>query len=170
MGAVLAAMRQEASQLLRNAPLRPKLWGRAVDFIGNFTHRVHRVKEEDLLFPVLSEYGLIPLSTTARLDRQHGVLHGLTVELCDGVSSGDWESTVRVVSRYVDLMGPHLAEEEDSLLAAATARLDGERIAEVREAFDRLEAERMPPKGRLHYLGVARALCEDTGVSYELDP
>ncbi len=170
MGAVLAAMREEARGLVRNAPLRPQLWGLVVDFIGNFTHRIHRVKEEQLLFPALWDGGLVHENGFGRLERQHGLLHRLTLELCDGVSAGDWKSTARVVYRYVDLMGPHLAAEEESLVADATRQLEPERVMEIRRAFDALEAERMPPKGRRHYLDVARRLCEETGVEGHLDP
>jgi len=48
---------------------------------------------------MLWERGLLRENGFGRLQGQHGLLHGLSVELCEGVSDGDWERTVRLISR-----------------------------------------------------------------------
>jgi hemerythrin-like domain-containing protein len=165
MLAVLEAMDAEARRLLDGGVLRPEFWRGVVEFIGNFSHRVHRVKEERFFFPALEAWGLATPEICRHIADDHEKLKELTWLLCDGVNEGDWEKTFRVVAMYLDRMRSHIHAEEQQLLSPALAEVDAERVRPVAEGFAALEAETLGPEGRLGYLEITRSVCDDVGIT-----
>jgi len=162
---VVEAMREEAMVLREGSPLRPAFWEGVVDFIGNFVHRVHRAKEEDVFFPVLVEQGLIDSEREAHLHDEHSHLKDLTLELCDGVSEGDWEKAMRVVARYLDLMTAHLDAEERHMRNPAVRALPAEEWKDVQRSFGAIEGRVLGESGRREYLELTRSLCADVEIT-----
>ena len=164
MLAALAAMEVEAKRLLHGEPLRPDFWRGVVEFIGNFSHRVHRVKEERFFFPALEAWGLIEPETCRHIGDDHESLKELTWLLCDGVNEGDWEKAFRVVSMYLARMRAHLEAEEHRMTIPELAQVDDERVGPVRAGFAAIEAEELGSDGRLEYFDITRSLCRDVGI------
>ena len=165
MQAVLGAMEEESRRLLGGQPLRPEFWRGAVEFIGNFSHRVHRLKEEQILFPALEAWGLLEAEACERLRDDHEALKDLTWLLCDGVHDGEWEKVFRSVATYTGRMRVHLEAEEGGLLAPGLANVGAERMDPLSDGFARLEAETLGAGGRLRFLEISRSLCLDVGIA-----
>jgi hemerythrin-like domain-containing protein len=165
MLAVLEAMEAEARRLLDGGVLRPEFWRGVVEFIGNFSHRVHRVKEERFFFPALEAWGLATPGVCRRIEDDHEKLKELTWLLCEGVNEGDWEKTFRVVAMYLARMRDHIDAEERQLLSPALAEVDAERVRPVSEGFAALEAEALGAAGRLGYLEITHSVCTDVGIA-----
>lgn len=164
MGSVLGAMEQEARRLRGGDPLRPEFWGRVVDFIGDFTHRVHRVKEEEVFFPALEGWGLVDPEVCRHLHSDHEKLEDLTRVLCEGVGEGDWEKAFRVVAIYLDRIRPHLEAEEQRLLAPDLGRIPEPGAAFLSRRFASIEAEVLGADGRGEVLALVQSLRRDTGL------
>lgn len=165
MGLAISAMEGEARQLLRGASLRPDFWQLAVDFIGNFTHRVHRVKEEEVFFPALSERGLLTPEYCRHFAEDHEALGGLTLELCDGVAEGDWEKAFRVVSIYLSRIRPHLEMEERSLLAAEVSEIPEPVVADIQRRFHEIEVVGLGTEGRSRVVSITQELRRAVGLA-----
>lgn len=152
MESVLEAMQTEEQRLFDGASLRAAFWSDVVDFVGNFVHRCHRAKEE-ALFGHLVEAGAVASATVAKLEQEHRWAGRTTAELCEAISDGDWERTLRLTGQYVSVMRAHMAREDRDLLSGTTrAALD---IAAVREAFDALEP---PQPGRRATIALVQRL------------
>jgi hemerythrin-like domain-containing protein len=167
MRAALAGMRQEALDLRRNRPLRPQLWSKVVDVIGNFIHRIHRVKEEAVFFPRLLQDGIIDASDRAHLLDENEQLQSLALALCDGANEGAWEKAMRIAARYLSLMESHLRSGEQRLVNPLVRALPPETERQLREAFTEIETARLGEADRGHYLELVRTICRETGVSFE---
>ena len=164
MLAVLGAMEAEGKELLHDKPLRPDFLKGAVEFIGNFSHRIHRVKEERFFFPALEAWGLVEPEACQRLEEDHRALRDLTTLLCDGVNEGDWEKAFRVVAMYLGRIRLHLEAEEAGLLSADLSEIWDECIAPMMESFTALERAEFIGASRLHYVEIADSLCRDVGL------
>jgi hemerythrin-like domain-containing protein len=167
MRVALAGMHQEALNLRQNRPLRPQLWSKVVDVIGNFIHRIHRAKEEAVFFPQLLEDGIIDDAERAHLLDDHQQLQSMTFDLCDGVSEGDWEKAMRTAARYLSVMAAHLRAEEQRLASPGVRALPQETVSHLRNAFAEIETATLGEGSRQHYLELARSICRDTGISFE---
>jgi len=165
MLAVLAAMEAEGKELLHGTPLRPEFWKGVVEFIGNFSHRIHRVKEERFFFPALEAWGLVEPEACQRLEEDHRALRDLTALLCDGVNEGDWEKAFRVVAMYLGRMRVHLDVEEIALLSADLSEVGDEHVAPMMESFAALEREEFTGASRLYYVEIADSLCRNVGLT-----
>lgn len=157
---VLLAMESEIRKLARRQAIRFEVWELIVEFIGNFLHLCHRRKEEEALF--------VPMAATGWKERddvsiEHGRAERATHGICEAVSDGDWEMTVRLGSAYAYGMRRHMQREELSVLRLAKRSLSPEQVATAREAFDRIEATVMPA-GRKRLLEIIRELCKLTDV------
>lgn len=165
MDAVLAAMEREARRLSVHGELRPDFWDGVVDCIGNFTHLVHRRKEEQALFPALKRAGLMEDGgELAILTKEHEGSHQLTLDLVDGVSDGDWEKVLRVVHLYLTMARDHLEREEREVFGPLERDLDAAATVKLRQQFDVIEADAIGNRDRKHYLDVARHICVEAGL------
>lgn len=165
MDLALAAMDEEARQLLRGSELRPDFWRTAVEFIGDFTHRVHRVKEEQVFFPALCEWGLLEPEQAEHLAHEHESLGQLTLELYDAIGESDWEKAFRVVASYLGRIRPHLEAEELRLLSPKLAEIPDERMVPIFDRFRAVERDVLGPDGRRKLMEFTQRLCRQVGLA-----
>jgi hemerythrin-like domain-containing protein len=167
---VLAAMEAEALRLNQGEDLRAGFWGDVVDFIGNFVHLSHRVKEETAFYPAVVRGGLIEASRSDDLEQEHDNARRLTLGICEGVESGDWEQVIRLVSMYVYFQRHHMKNEELELVLPFMRQLDASMDDEIASAFRAVEATALAVRDRRHYVDLARRLCDAAGVAHGLLP
>lgn len=168
MRAVLDAMERKAAALAAGQPLHPGFWANVVDFIGNFVHQCHRAKEQEQLFPAALEHGGLVRERSETLAHEHANAKDMTLSLCSAVEESDKDAVLRIVTAYIPFMREHMASEERWLFGPMRDDLPEEQVAPVRAAFDEIEEDRLA-SGRLHYVEVARELCEQVGIGHELD-
>ena len=165
MDAVLAAMEREARRLSVHGELRLDFWEGVVDCIGNFTHLVHRRKEEQALFTALKRANVADENgAIATLTKEHEGAHELTIALVDGVSDGDWEKVLRVAHLYSKQTREHIDREEREVFEPIERHLDAGALVKMRQQFDVIEADALGPRDRKHYLDVARRICVEAGL------
>ncbi|MDJ0850506.1 MAG: hypothetical protein QNK04_19205 [Myxococcota bacterium] len=168
MDAALEAIGHEARQLREGHSLRPEFWSRAVDFIGNYVHRVHRAKEEEL-FRALLGWGLVARGASTPLVEDHARARELTFDLCDAVGDGDWERVLRLVALYLRFMEPHMRCEESHWLEPLDRRLDAEHQETLRASFRAIDERELPGGVRTGYAETVRWLVRKTGVPDPLE-
>lgn len=159
---VLLAMQNEAGRLANRQPFRPELWGKVVDFVGNFGLLVHYRKKAAHLYPQLASAGLG--DEIQGLDREQGLEIDQTLDLVDALQEGDWEKVLRLVVVYVGTKRQQLEREELQILLPARTHLDPQALAALRASFDEVEKKALPDKGRKEYLEIARALIREAGL------
>lgn len=167
MATVITAMEREAEQMLRGGSLRLAFWRDLVDFNGNFVHLCHRVKEEQQLLPALREHGLLDAQQHDAVHHEHASAKRLTLDLCDGVSTGDWERALRLVSIYAHILRPHMRREEAGAFASAAHALPAAGEAKLRSGFTEVQKAALARGGRRHYVEVARRLAATAGLAVD---
>jgi hemerythrin-like domain-containing protein len=68
----------------------------AIDFLGNFVHVCHRVKEELIQFPAMARNGVISTNFTEVIEKEHKRAKGMMLSLCRSYEEGDWEGVLRI--------------------------------------------------------------------------
>lgn len=164
MEVVLGAMEAEAEAMLTGSSLRTEFWTDIVDFNGNFVHMCHRAKEEEFLIPALVEHGLLDARQQEAIHQEHLSGKDLTMSLCEGVGEADWEKVLRLVSIYMHILRPHMRREETGIFAAA-ANLPAAAQERLQRAFAEVERRALGPRGRRHFVAVARRLVRGTGIA-----
>jgi hemerythrin-like domain-containing protein len=119
---------------------------RLLEFFAVFVDTCHHGKEEALLFPALEREGV---------SRQGGPIGVMLAEHDAGRAhiAGMRRALVRAESAefarharaYADLLRQHIFKEDNVLFRIAAQRLSPEVEAELREGFDRIEAEKVGP-------------------------
>jgi hemerythrin-like domain-containing protein len=123
-----------------------------LEFLSVFVDRCHHGKEEEFLFPALKAAGVPgdggPVAVMLS-EHEHG--RTLVAQLKEGVArytSGDKTAASGIrgaVGEYVDLLTQHIEKENGVLFAVADAKFTEATDAELFEAFERLERERVGP-------------------------
>ncbi len=167
MSSVLLAMEAEADGMLTGRSLRIDFWRDLVDFNGNFVHLCHRVKEEQHLIPALLGAGLLDPSQATALGHEHESGKSLTLDLCQSVGDGDWESVLRLVSIYAHLLRPHMRREESGAFAIAST-LPTAVQHNLQVAFEAVDRSALEGRGREHYAQVARRLAKACGLTTDV--
>ena len=121
-----------------------------LDFLATFVDRCHHGKEEDYLVPALEAAGVAreggPIGVMLA---EHEQGRKLVAKLKEGVArydAGDKTAAVNIqhtIDDYAALLTQHIAKENDVLFPMAVARIDTDKDAELCEAFERLEHERI---------------------------
>ena len=119
------------------------------------------------LFPLLNIAGLLDERQTQSLKKEHRAAVRLILELCDGVSEGDWEKVLRLSSQMLHFMLSHMQEEEAALLGPANPGLSPERVASLAGSFRELESRALDERGRAHYVALVGRLCQVTGIEID---
>jgi hemerythrin-like domain-containing protein len=140
-----------------------------VEFINEFADRYHHGKEEAYVFPALERRGIArkggPL---AALESQHEIERELTAKMRHAVADYrdlDPESVQHFVfaaRKYSRHLIAHIQAEDSLLFRLADEMLEETDIAEMKEGFERAEAE-LSPRTRDEYARLASEL-EDTWV------
>lgn len=167
MRIVMDAMQQEASGLAAGKPMRAGFWAKVVDFIGNFVHQCHRTKEQEQLFPAAVDHGDMAVDRSHALAEEHAHAKDMTLSLCSAFETDDREAVLRIVMTYLPFMREHMLSEERDLFGPMRDDLPKAEAEHVRDAFDDIEEDRLA-SGRLHYVEIARELCEEAGIAHDL--
>ena len=123
-----------------------------LEFLTVFVDRCHHGKEEDFLFPALESAGLSrDQSHIGELLQEHEqgrqLVAGLrdvanNFKIADQTVAGKLEKAGR---EYVALLKEHIQKEENVLFPMAEDMLGEEKDAELAEAFEKVERERVGP-------------------------
>ncbi|MCF8029164.1 MAG: hemerythrin domain-containing protein [Desulfobacteraceae bacterium] len=123
-----------------------------IEFLTVFVDRCHHGKEEDFLFPALEAAGVPrdqgPIGV---LLQEHEQGRRLVAELRDAAkdfTSGDkaaGKTVEKAALDYVGLLGRHIEKEESVLFPMVLEMLGPEKQAELSEAFEKLEEDRIGP-------------------------
>ena len=157
---VLEAVQTEAGKIGQKKHLDLDFWEGAVEIIGNFGLLFHYAKKANHLFPAIEPFGM--KEKIRALDQQQQQDIDVTLELCNAVSEGDWETVQRLVSLYVGTKRDHMAREEQEVLLPAKALLSSEVAQSLRHTFDAMEGP--PGKTRRLYLESALRVIRDAGL------
>jgi hemerythrin-like domain-containing protein len=127
MLAAAAATEAVAAAITAGADTAPQTLEAAAEFFALFAHRIHRDKEEELLFPALRDRGVRDASCIAPLlaDHEDALAAFTTMQHAAAeYSAGDREAATRwaqAARRYCDRLRYHVRREE--LVIANSERL-----------------------------------------------
>ncbi len=119
---------------------------RVLEFLAVFVDTCHHGKEEELLFPALEREGVPrdggPIGVMlAEHDAGRAHIAGMRRALAQAAPA----EFVQHARAYADLLRQHIFKEDNVLFRIAAQRLSPELEAELREGFDRIEAEKVGP-------------------------
>ncbi|MCB9882067.1 MAG: hemerythrin domain-containing protein [Planctomycetes bacterium] len=162
IGQVLRAMEVEAGNLVRGNAPRDEFWALAVEFVGNFSHLCHQVKEERHMIPALIEQGKVPDRSLHAVHREHGRERDLTLDLCNAVQDGEPKAIRTAATEFVALMQAHL-DQEERFLFDLVRDLPARCQLDLQSGFARTEQEALGHKGRTYYVQLVSQMCTKTG-------
>jgi hemerythrin-like domain-containing protein len=123
---------------------------RIMEFLTVFIDKCHHGKEEEFLFPALEAAGVMreggPIGV---LLGEHDEGRRLVSRLDQCVAdhrSGDRQAAAGIqetITAYVNLLQQHITKEDTVLFPLADERLGAEQAADLFEAFEQLERERI---------------------------
>jgi hemerythrin-like domain-containing protein len=121
-----------------------------IEFLSVFVDKCHHGKEEEFLFPALEKAGVAsdggPIGVMLEEHEQGRQLVAKLKESVGRYASGDKTAAVSVqhtIDDYVALLTRHIDKENNVLFQMADAKLNAHQDAELFEAFERLERERI---------------------------
>lgn len=159
MARVLDAMEAEATAMNRGRPLRLEFWAGLIEFVQAFVQESHRVKEEQHLFPHMSEVGTLPEGRAGALEREHGQARQITERLCRLAEAGDWEGVVRLSALYLHVIRPHMRREEVEWTGPAPEGVTDADLERIRQSFVEVERAAFGTADRAHWIGLVDRVC-----------
>jgi hemerythrin-like domain-containing protein len=123
-----------------------------IDFSKNFTDVCHHGKEEESLFPALEKAGMPRhMGPIAVMLMEHEITKQLAEKIEESakayLSTGNADSLVDSISKYVEHVLAHLWKENNRLFVMAEMRLHG--IADqMTKSLDAVEAEKLSKVGK----------------------
>ena len=121
-----------------------------IEFLSVFVDKCHHGKEEEFLFPALEKAGVArdggPIGVMLDEHEQGRQLVAKLKESVGRYAAGDKTAAVSVqhtIDDYVALLTRHIDKENNVLFEMADAKLNADLDAELFEAFERLERERI---------------------------
>jgi len=147
---MLRIMESISANLQKGEVLNAIQYGKIIEFIKGFADKCHHGKEEDILFPVLTEHGIPneggPIGVMLR-EHQEGRNHIKELSAAfEEFKNGNKQAIsniVRCSMNYVHLLRTHIEKENNILFMMADKVLDEAEQSEIAEAFEKLEAERI---------------------------
>lgn len=143
---MLAVMRSLAARWEDGQAPDPAQLGSILEFLRVFADACHHGKEEDVLFPALQQAGLPreggPIGVMLH---EHTLGRGHIRDMAAALAAADWRAFMAAALAYVELLTQHIAKENQVLFVMAERLLGEQALADMREAFERIEAERIGP-------------------------
>ncbi len=162
---VLGALETAASRVAGPGESGPSFFIDACEFIHGFADGFHHLKEENVLFETLAQYGMPrhggPIAVLlAEHDQGRAFARGLraAAERWAGGDASARADAVEHAQAYVDLMRQHIAKEENILFVMAEQFLPPDVQELVLADFERVEQERAAPGTRDRFLALATEL------------
>ncbi len=158
---MLDVAEEVAGRIEKEMTVTPETLAGLLEFLRLFADRCHHGKEEDVLFPKLGEKGLSPnAGPVAVMLYEHEQGRGLIrsmAEASESFAAGEkaaakkWAAAARA---YARLLRAHIDKENEVLFVMAERLLSNAEQAELTEAFERVEVEKMGEgtHERLHLL------------------
>lgn len=138
---VLDSMERECLDLAAGKELRQAFWRRALAFHSDFADGLHHDREEKLLFPALERAGLGSNGPTAMLRQEHERGRAWRQRLGSAINTGDALRVQAASAGFIDFQRQHIQKENLILFPLARQLLSPEVAAELRLAFQSLEAD-----------------------------
>lgn len=120
------------------------------DFFSVFVDRCHHGKEEELLFPALEAVGVSrqggPIGVMLQ-EHQQGREHVVQMkkalaQYMDGRSAAA-ATLAEHAKAYINLLSQHIDKENGVLFPIASRHLSSEKLAELKNGFDRIERDKI---------------------------
>jgi len=119
----------------------------ALQFVQNYADRYHHVREEEHLFPLLEETGLLDGGALGFLQQEHALERGLLAELSLSVEEyryGDADAVqrfVEIADRFRQHLIGHMQKEDSLLFRMAEDLLDDDAKNELMRNLAQTPAE-----------------------------
>jgi hemerythrin-like domain-containing protein len=121
----------------------------ATEWLSTFAHRIHRDKEEELLFPILQSKGLgESLGCIGALMAAHDDGREAFRRMLVSMAESDQSSWASAVWAYAELMRLHIRREDDVVFRLASSLLSDEDEAKLMLGFAEIDE-----KARIAELG-----------------
>lgn len=166
---LLAILEKVSERMETGQAVHPGDLNRILEFIRTFTDRCHHGKEEEILFPALlaaglpkegGPIGLMLMEHEAGRQFVAAMEEAMTRHVSGKADAGpEWAKQAR---GYIAHLRQHIEKEDRVLFPMAEGRLSPEKLAELAEAFERMEETVIGP-GRHEEL---HRLLEDLRRSY----
>jgi hemerythrin-like domain-containing protein len=142
----LNLLEQELRAAVSGAPLNRAFFDETLDFFRNFADGCHHAKEENLLFPLLTERGMPadggPIAVMlAEHDAGRAYLRAVrdNLDAAVGGSKGAREQVCANAEAYIELLRHHIYKEDNILFRMAKSLLAPDDVAELEKQFAALE-------------------------------
>jgi hemerythrin-like domain-containing protein len=121
-----------------------------MEFLSVFVDKCHHGKEEEFLFPSLEAAGVPreegPIEVLLLEHMQGRSLYADLKKAADRIKSGAAPESFQITALdYVALLTQHIDKENNVLFPLADAKLNAAKDAELVEAFEQLEKDRIGP-------------------------
>lgn len=138
---VLACLETMARGCRAGQPLDVEAAGQALDFLRTFADRVHHGKEEEHLFPLLEQRGMVrERGPTGVMLAEHEIGRRLMRQMAAAIEGHDSAGYADAAERYVELLRAHIQKENHCLFGMADHLLNAADRAALLEAFERQDA------------------------------
>ena len=121
--------------------------GRAIDFLLEFGDKLHNIKEENVLFPLMEQRGIPrggPIGVMlAEHEEERGLLARMGLELATLAEADEATKTAfrRDGLTYLDVRAEHIWKENDVLYAMGRQMLTPDDATNILAAFDKINLE-----------------------------
>lgn len=147
---MLDVTEEAARRIKQGIPVAPEVIPGLLEFFRVFADRCHHGKEEECLFPLLREKGLPQQGgPVAVMLHEHDLGRDLIrnmVVASEAVAAGNSSSILQwahAATDYVELLRAHIAKENDILFVMAERLLSQPEQAELLEAFEKIETNKI---------------------------
>jgi hemerythrin-like domain-containing protein len=169
---VIKVLLVAADKLEKGEAVSPDVFKKAVDFMRVFADRCHHGKEEDTLFPLLEQKGILkhrgPIAVML-MEHEQGRLFvkGLSESLAR-YEKGDMKAKAVIVENargYADLLDQHIYKEDNILYPMGDKVLSEADNRELLDKFEKIEKEIIGEGKHEYYLHMIAELEKELGIS-----
>ncbi len=159
----LTALSKAVERLEMGEEVSREILEKAVDFIRGFADRCHHRKEEDILFPYLEGKGLTrDQGPVGVMLAEHDVGRGHVRGMSEAIENAAPQAFVAHARAYLELLGDHIAKEDDVLFPMADQLMTPVEAEELMSEFEGVEEEL--EEAHHKYLGIVTELEEYLGI------